>query len=84
MLTTSDYVMPQVRRWQDAQRAQARKHGYVCTMLGRQRKLPAAMEKKNSAARGHALRGAINSPIQVPLPEEAAMSEEAVSRVHSR
>ena len=58
-----------MRKWQDEQREMVRKEGYVCTMLGRRRRLPHAQDKKNSAARGHALRGAINSPIQVRRPE---------------
>ncbi len=37
--------------------------GYVCTILGRRRQLPDA-RSGGKAARGHALRAAINTPIQ--------------------
>jgi hypothetical protein len=40
--------------------------GYVETMLGRRRQLPGAMDRaERSLRRGHALRAAINTPIQV-------------------
>ena len=55
----------QVRRWQEEQRELATSKGIVRTMLGRERRLPAAMDGKNGAAKGHALRAAINTPIQV-------------------
>lgn len=51
--------------WQKEQRALASSQGIVRTMLGRERRLPAAMDGKNGAAKGHALRAAINTPIQV-------------------
>lgn len=56
----------QVRRWQDQQQDQAKKQGYVCTLLGRQRQLPDAGKKGpgTGAAVGHALRAAINTPVQ--------------------
>ena len=53
----------EVREWQDEQHAAARELGYVCTILGRRRQLPDAVSK-NKAAQGHALRAAINTPIQ--------------------
>ena len=58
-------VLFQVKRWQEEQRKLASSEGIVRTMLGRERRLPAAMDGKNSAAKGHALRAAINTPIQV-------------------
>jgi len=57
----------QVKRWQEEQRKLATSQGIVRTMLGRERRLPAAMDGKNGAAKGHALRAAINTPIQVGL-----------------
>ena len=39
-------------------------YGYVCTILGRRRNLPDAQNAKSGKARGHALRAAINTPIQ--------------------
>ncbi len=53
----------QVERWQVTQREKAVKEGYVATILGRQRKLPDA-KHGSKAAQGHALRAAINTPIQ--------------------
>ena len=56
----------QVRRWQTQQQNQAKKEGYVCTLLGRQRQLPDAGKTGpgTGAAVGHALRAAINTPVQ--------------------
>ena len=53
---------PEVKKWQDETRAMAKKHGYVRTLMGRYRLLPDA--RKNGPAQGHALRAAINTPIQ--------------------
>jgi len=55
-----------VRNWQDRQQKQAAKQGYVCTLLGRQRQLPDAGKKGpgTGAAKGHAMRAAINTPVQ--------------------
>ncbi len=56
----------QVRLWQERQREQAMTLGYVETMLGRRRQLPGAQDRNDRSARkGHALRAAINTPIQV-------------------
>ncbi len=64
----------QVKRWQEEQRKLATSQGIVRTMLGRERRLPAAMDGKNGAAKGHALRAAINTPIQVgPGPLRLSM-----------
>lgn len=52
--------------WQERQREQAMTLGYVETMLGRRRQLPGAQDRNDRSARkGHALRAAINTPIQV-------------------
>lgn len=41
--------------------------GYVETMLGRRRQLPGALDRtERSKKLGHAMRAAINTPIQVP------------------
>ena len=55
-----------MRKWQDKQQKQAAKQGYVCTLLGRQRQLPDAGKKGpgTGAAKGHAMRAAINTPVQ--------------------
>lgn len=59
-------TLPQVREWQQRQQRQAAELGYVETMLGRRRQLPGAMDRSDrSARRGHAMRAAINTPIQV-------------------
>jgi DNA polymerase-1 len=47
--------------------------GYVCTMLGRRRNLPDAMNHRNKGRQGHALRAAINTPIQVRNLPRCAM-----------
>ena len=62
---------PEVKAWQDEQHQHAGQHGVVYTLLGRQRRLPDAVfpdsvssGQASSAARQHALRAAINTPIQ--------------------
>lgn len=54
---------PEVKLWQDGMRSMAKKKGYVPTLLGRRRYLPDA-NSSNGKAQGHALRAAINTPIQ--------------------
>lgn len=54
---------PEVREWQLKTQALARKSGFVLTMMGRYRRLPDATSN-NSSATGHAMRAAINTPIQ--------------------
>lgn len=54
---------PEVRQWQEETRALAKRHGRVTTMMGRSRELPDATSR-NFRASGHALRAAINTPIQ--------------------
>lgn len=58
--------MLQVRLWQNQQQTQAKQQGYVCTLLGRQRQLPDAGKKGpgTGGVAGHALRAAINTPVQ--------------------
>lgn len=56
--------LPQVLDWQKKRREEAATLGYVTTILGRRRQLPDAANSKNRAAQGHALRAAINTPIQ--------------------
>jgi len=53
----------EVESWQKDQRFLAEHEGYVCTILGRRRQLPEA-RSGNKAAKAHALRAAINTPIQ--------------------
>lgn len=55
---------PEVLNWQKEQRAMAQQKGYVTTVLGRRRQLPDAQSSRNRAAQSHALRAAINTPIQ--------------------
>ena len=52
----------EVMEWQNTQRQMAIKKGYVRTIMGRKRDLPDA--KGRGPAAGHALRAAINTPIQ--------------------
>jgi len=51
-----------VKKWQDETQAFARRHAYVFTIMGRWRRLQDA--KLSGGAAGHALRAAINTPIQ--------------------
>jgi DNA polymerase-1 len=53
---------PEVKKWQEDTRAMAQHKGYVRTMMGRRRLLKEANTR--GAAGGHALRAAINTPIQ--------------------
>lgn len=53
-----------MKAWQERQHALVQDQGWVCTLLGRQRKLPDARARGNGAAKAHALRAAINTPIQ--------------------
>ena len=56
---------PEVKRWQEEQHALVKRRGWVTTLLGRQRQLPEASSASSSnAAKAHALRAAINTPIQ--------------------
>lgn len=66
MVALTHLLLVQVRKWQNQQQDQAKKQGYVCTLLGRQRQLPDAGKKGpgTGAAVGHALRAAINTPVQ--------------------
>ena len=66
MVAPTPLLLLQVRKWQNQQQDQAKKQGYVCTLLGRQRQLPDAGKKGpgTGAAVGHALRAAINTPVQ--------------------
>jgi hypothetical protein len=57
-------ALAQVRDWQAARRKDAQEKGYVTTILGRRRQLPDARISKNRGAQSHALRAAINTPIQ--------------------
>lgn len=50
--------------WHKKQRRLVRRDGFVETLSGRRRRLPDALSKKDSPARGAAERQAINSPVQ--------------------
>jgi DNA polymerase I-like protein with 3'-5' exonuclease and polymerase domains len=54
---------PEVEEWQERMRYMAIHEGYVPTLLGRRRTLPGAA-KGNFREKGHAMRAAINTPIQ--------------------
>lgn len=51
-------------KWHDKQRRFARLHGYVRSLSGRKRRLPAAQDSKDTPQRREAERQAINSPVQ--------------------
>jgi uracil-DNA glycosylase family 4 len=50
--------------WHQRQKRYARRHGYVRSLSGRKRRLPAAMSQHDSPERGEAERQAVNSPVQ--------------------
>lgn len=54
---------PEVKKWQENTKGFAMKNGFVRTLMGRYRNLPDATGPPG-AAQGHALRAAINTPIQ--------------------
>ena len=54
---------PEVKEWQEKTISMARNKGFVRTLMGRYRRLPDAKFSKGPAQR-HALRAAINTPIQ--------------------
>jgi DNA polymerase I-like protein with 3'-5' exonuclease and polymerase domains len=76
-----------VKKWQRRQQEQAKTLGYVETMLGRRRQLPGAMDRTERSLRlGHAMRAAINTPIQVsalPGSSPAVLLDWAASRCAS-
>ena len=55
---------PEVLTWQENTKKMAKELGYVRTMMGRYRNLPDA-RSRNYMKSSHALRAAINTPIQV-------------------
>lgn len=55
---------PGFPKWHDKQRRFAQINGYVRSLSGRKRRLPAAMGGKDSPERREAQRQAINSPVQ--------------------
>jgi len=71
---------PGIRKYMDEQIAFARKHKYVCTLLGRKRYLP-DIDAANQAVRSNAERNAINTPIQGTA---ADMIKKAMVRIYHR
>ncbi|KAJ1398202.1 hypothetical protein B484DRAFT_406723, partial [Ochromonadaceae sp. CCMP2298] len=55
---------PEVKAWQDKTQFAVQRQGYVRSIMGRYRRLEDAKDRSNGAAMGHALRAAINTPIQ--------------------
>lgn len=55
---------PDLAPWHKRQGRYARKHGYVKSLSGRKRRLPAARLAEDTPERREALRQAINSPVQ--------------------
>lgn len=50
--------------WHNRQRKFAQRNGYVRSLAGRKRRLPAAMDYEDTPERAEALRQAINAPVQ--------------------
>ena len=62
VIIISIIIIVTVKKWQDETQSFARRHAYVFTIMGRWRRLQDA--KLSGGAAGHALRAAINTPIQ--------------------
>jgi hypothetical protein len=69
---------PEVKAWQERQRAHAREHGYVNTLLGRRRGLLPAIASPDRFLRLRAERAAINTPIQGSAADVAAAAMLAI------
>jgi DNA polymerase-1 len=72
--------MPGVKRYQEENLALARANGYVTTLLGRRRYLP-ALQGEEPRARAQAERVAANTPIQ---GSAADLIKKAMIRIHER
>jgi len=70
---------PEVREWQVAMRHEAVSSGRVRTLLGRTRSLPEAASRVPSL-RSHALRAAINTPIQGSAADVATVAMLSIAR----
>ena len=70
--------------WHDRQRRFARTHGYVRSLSGRKRRLPAALSREDTPERREAERQAINSPVQSFANELNLMSAIQLRREYSR
>ena len=57
-------LYPEFEDWHEKQRKYARRNGYVNSLSGRKRRLPAAMSHVKTPERMEAERQAINSPVQ--------------------
>eukprot|EP00873_Tetraselmis_striata_P045984 jgi/Tetstr1/466248/TSEL_010804.t1 len=69
----------EVKEWQERQRELARMNGYVTTLLGRRRKLP-GIDDSSAMAKGHAMRAAINTPIQGAAADVATAAMISIDR----
>ena len=67
---------PEVKQWQDMTREFCKKEGYVRTLMGRTRELPDA--RRRGPGQGHALRAAINTPIQGSAADIVMMAMRAL------
>lgn len=70
---------PEVKKWQAATKAYARKYGITRTLMGRYRQLPEAKSKIPRFV-GHAERASINTPIQGGAADVAMM---AMNKINS-
>eukprot|EP00884_Botryococcus_braunii_P003367 jgi/Botrbrau1/13030/Bobra.0389s0021.1 len=73
---------PEVKEWQERQRRDARKLGRVLTLLGRTRPLKDALDagRASQGAKNHALRAAINTPVQGSAADVATAAMLAIAR----
>lgn len=70
-------VRPNVRRWMDKTEDQVRKYGYVRTITGRKRRLPAVFDLKQSVA-NKAVRQAGNTKVQGSSADYMKMAMNAI------
>lgn len=75
---------PDLPPWHKRQRRYVRKHGYVKTLSGRKRRLPAAKSSADTPERQAAERQAINSPVQSFANDINLMAALQLRREYSR
>lgn len=77
-------LYPSFPKWHDKQRRFAQVNGYVRSLSGRKRRLPAAMGGRDTPERREAQRQAINSPVQSFANELNLMAALQMRREFSR
>lgn len=75
---------PDLEPWHKRQRKYVRRHGYVKSLSGRKRRLPAARSSEDTPERREAERQAINSPVQSFANEVNLMAAIQLSKEYGR